>query len=302
MSNNNFLITIVGPTAVGKTSVSIQLAKHYGCEIISADSRQFFKGMAIGTAKPTSDEMEGVPHHFIDFLGVEEEMSAGAFEVAAVDKLRQLFAANDKAILIGGSGLYIKAVTEGMSEMPTPPPEIRRQLMVELEKNGFDGLLKELERRDPDYFEHVDQKNHQRVVRALEMIRFTGNPFSSFRNGPERERDFNIVKIGLELEREVLYRRINERVDEMIAVGLEEEVISLKKKKDLNALQTVGYKEIFDYLDGHYDREEAIRLIKRNTRRYAKRQLTWFKKDEEVKWFYPTEISEIVAYIDQSIS
>ena len=290
----------MGPTAVGKTSVSVQLAKYYGCEVISADSRQFFMEMAIGTAKPSLDEMDGIPHHFIDFLGVEEEMSAGAFEEAAVKKLQHLFKTNNKAILTGGSGLYVKALIDGMSEMPAPPPEIRSQIMAELESEGLDGLLNELENSDPDYFEYVDHKNHQRIVRALEMIRFTGMPFSSFRNGSERERDFDIVKIGLELEREVLYQRINARVDQMVASGLEDEVKSLVSKKELNALQTVGYKEIFDYLDGKYDRDEAIRLIKRNTRRYAKRQLTWFKKDEEVRWFKPMEIDEIVAYIDRS--
>ncbi len=301
MSKNKLLIVIVGPTAVGKTSLCVQVAKAFDCEVVSADSRQFYREMAVGTAKPTLEEMEGVPHHFVDFLPVENEMSAGSFETLALKKIDELFQEYDIAILTGGSGLYINAVCDGMSEMPTPPPEIRNELMKELETNGLEKLLEELEEKDPEYFNQVDQNNHQRVVRALEMIRFSGKPFSSFRVGQKKERDFSILKIGLTMDRKELYHRIDARVDIMLQNGLEDEMRELYPKKNLNSLQTVGYKEFFGSLDGEYDWEEAIRLVKRNTRRYAKRQLTWFNKDEDIRWFHPKDLNKVIAYIKQSI-
>jgi len=302
LENNNFLIVIVGPTAVGKTALSVELARQLDCEILSADSRQFYMEMNIGTAKPTEAEMAGVCHHFVDFLPVEQTMSAGQFEEMAIEKLDEIFQNQHISILTGGSGLYINAVLNGMSEMPSPPNEIRDALMKELETIGLDELLKELKDCDHDYYEKVDKKNHQRVVRALEMIRYTGKPFSSFRMGKKAERNFQTIKIGLEIPRDELHERINKRVDRMIEVGLLSEVKRLFAKRELNALQTVGYKEIFDFLDDKYDWEEAIRLLKRNTRRFAKRQMTWFKKDEETKWFHPTQLNEMHEYIIKNMN
>lgn len=297
MSARKFLIVVVGPTAVGKTAFCVGLAKRLNSEVISADSRQFFKEMSIGTAKPTSTEMRDVPHHFIDFIQVNEEMSAGSFETLALDKLDEIFSSRQSAILTGGSGLYIKAVCEGMNDMPAVPAGIRDQLMNELKHDGLGKLLEELKKKDPDYYGKVDKDNRQRVVRALEMIRFTGEPFSQFRTGEKAERDFEIIKIGLEVERDKLYERINLRVDQMLANGLLEEVQSLYGKRHFNALQTVGYKEFFDYMEGKHGFDEAVGLVKRNTRRYAKRQMTWFKKDKEIHWFHPGQDDEIARFL-----
>jgi len=292
---------IVGPTAVGKTAVCIELAKKYDCSIISADSRQFFRQMNIGTAKPTPKEMHGVKHHFIDFLNVDEEMSAGRYEEMVLKTLTNLFQTGKMAILTGGSGLYVQAVCKGMSSMPVVPKEIREKLMLELETNGLQHLLEELRIKDPDYYEYVDKNNFQRIVRALEMIRYTKKPFSSFRDRQSSARDFQIIKIGLELEREKLYKRIDERVDQMLEKGLLKEIEGLYPLRHLNSLQTVGYKEFFAYFDGERDLKEATRLVKRNTRRYAKRQLTWFRKDEEIIWFRPGQVQDIMKHIDQSV-
>jgi len=292
---------IVGPTAVGKTAVCIELAKKYDCSIISADSRQFFRQMNIGTAKPTPKEMHGVKHHFIDFLNVDEEMSAGRYEEMVLKTLTNLFQTRKMAILTGGSGLYVQAVCKGMSSMPVVPKEIREKLMLELETNGLQHLLEELRIKDPDYYEYVDKNNFQRIVRALEMIRYTKKPFSSFRDRQSSARDFQIIKIGLELEREKLYKRIDERVDQMLEKGLLKEIEGLYPLRHLNSLQTVGYKEFFAYFDGEHDLKEATRLVKRNTRRYAKRQLTWFRKDEEIIWFRPGQVQDIMKHIDQSV-
>lgn len=302
MSAANFLVVIVGPTAVGKTAISIELAQRLGCEVLSADSRQFFKEMSIGTAKPTAEEMRGVPHHFINFLPVEAEMSAGDFELMVLEKLGDLFSERNVALMVGGSGLYVKAVCEGMSDMPLAPREIRDQLMRELEQDGLEKLLGELKQKDPEYFGSVDHDNYQRVVRALEMIRFTGEPFSNFRRGEKSARNFEIITIGLEMDRETLYERINRRVDAMLEQGLLNEAKQLYPRRHLNALQTVGYKEIFDYLDGLHDWDEAVRLIKRNTRRYAKRQMTWFKKDPDIKWFHPDNFEEVMKYLKSRIN
>lgn len=301
LSAANFLIIIVGPTAVGKTAFGVRVAQRLNGEVLSADSRQFFREMTVGTAKPTPEEMQGVPHHFIDFLPLEAEMSAGDFEMMALEKLRDLFGKSPVAVMVGGSGLYIKALCEGMSDMPRAPKEIRDQLMTELEQEGLEKLLSELERKDPEYFAQVDPHNHQRVVRALEMIRHTEEPFSRFRTGEKSRRNFEIIKIGLEMDREALYERINQRVDAMLKNGLKEEATRLYPKRHLNALQTVGYQEIFDFLDGQHRWEEAVRLIKRNTRRYAKRQMTWFKRDPDVKWFHPEDFEAVMTYLKSQI-
>jgi len=283
--HNPRLISIVGPTAVGKTAVGIEVAKKLGVEIISADSRQFYQEMQIGTAKPTDKELKAVKHHFINSHSIGEFYSAGAFERDVLVKLEEMFETNDQVLMVGGSGLYAKAVWEGFDAMPDVDEGIRAELIEEFEKDGLDPLLDELRLKDAQYYEIVDHKNHQRIIRALEVIRASGLRFSSLRNRKSKTvRPFEIVKIGLEMDREKLNKRIEDRMDQMIASGLFEEAERLFPQRKLNALQTVGYKEIFDFMEGSYDREEAIRLLKRNSRRYAKRQMTWFKADSEIIW------------------
>ncbi len=299
-NNKKCLIVIVGPTAVGKTSLSIQLAKHYHCDIISADSRQFYKEMLIGTAKPTPEEMQGVRHHFIDSHRVTETFSAGRFEVAALQLLEELYQKQDIVILAGGSGLYVQAMLEGMNDIPPVPQYYRDALYKELAREGLDHLVEELRCVDPLYFNQVDKKNQQRVIRALEVYRATGHPYSQFRDDKPRERSFDTIKIGLELNRELLFERIDRRVEKMVDNGLFDEVKLLLPFRNVYALQTVGYKEVFGYLDGDYDRMEAIRLIKRNTRRYAKRQLTWFKRDPDIHWFHTDQVGEIMRQCDNA--
>ena len=297
----NTLIVIAGPTAVGKTSITVKIADEIHCEIISADSRQFFKELSIGIAKPTQKEMMGIPHHFVDFISINEEFSAGKFEVATLNLLPRLFKKNNHVIMTGGSGLYIQAVCQGMNDIPDVDISFREELYKELEIHGLSPLLEELNIKDPEYFHSVDQNNPQRIIRALEVCRGAGKPYSSFRTDQKIQRDFKVLKIGLEREREELFSRIDIRMDEMIAAGLFEEAIEFQDKRQLNALKTVGYKEIFAYLDGEYDKTEAIRLLKRNSRRYAKRQMTWFKKDPEFLWFHPDDIDGILKYISGEI-
>jgi len=301
LSKNNHLIVVLGPTAVGKTALCIELANYFKCDIVSADSRQFYREMEIGTAKPTDEELELATHHFINSHSIEEDVSAGIYEKLAIDKLNQLYSKNNVAILTGGSGLYINAVTDGMSEIPKISDEIREELNKELSEKGLEHLVIKLKRLDPDYAKKVDVNNPQRIIRALEVCIGTGKTFSSFRDNKSKKRDFNTIKIGLNRPRKELYERINERMDIMIHNGLFEEAEALYEYRNHNALQTVGYKEVFDYIDGVYDEKEAVRLLKRNSRRYAKRQLTWFGKDEEIKWFEPNETQAIVDYIKMSV-
>lgn len=295
------LIVVGGPTAVGKTSFSIKLAQHYGTEIISADSRQIFKKLDIGTAKPSKEELVSVPHHFIDVLAPEQEYNAGQFERDALALLENLFKEHKQVIVTGGSGMYVQALCQGIDEMPEIPLEVREQLNERLEREGLEKLLAELELADPAYYNVVDRHNPQRVVRALEVFSFTGLPFSSFRTKSFVKRPFNIIKIALDRPRKELYERIDLRMDQMIEEGLFEEAKELYPYRHLNALQTVGYKEIFDFIEGIYDKDEAIRLLKRNTRRYAKRQLTWFRKDPEFNWFHPDDIEEVIAFIKRQV-
>ena len=291
---------LAGPTAVGKTSLSIQLAKRFKTEIISADSRQFYKEMEIGTAKPTEKEMEGIPHHFINSHSIHDDYNVGQFEKDTLKLLDELFQKNDVVFVVGGSGLYVKALCEGIDEMPSIPVEIRQNLNTEFEQNGIEYLQKQVMESDPEYFEIVDQQNPQRLIRALELYRATGKNMSYYRAQEKQiERPFNIIKIGLERPREELYDRINLRMDQMIAEGLFDEAEKLYLFKDLNALQTVGYSEIFGFLDGEYDREEAVRILKRNSRRYAKRQMTWFKRDSEFVWFSAENKGEVIDYLER---
>lgn len=297
MRKANLLIVIAGPTAVGKTELCVQLARQLRCDIISADSRQFFKELDIGTSKPTADEMQGVVHHFIDFLSIEEEFSAGKFELETLKLLPSLFQRRPVVIMTGGSGLYIQAVCSGMNDIPQVDIQFREELYRELENHGLSPLVAELQVKDPRYFSQVDTQNPQRIIRALEVCRGTGQPYSSFRIDGVVERDFDVLKIGLDRERTELFERIERRMDQMIEDGLFEEAAGLYDQKHRNALKTVGYKEIFDFMDEKYDRQEAIRLLKRNSRRYAKRQLTWFKKDTDYTWFHPEDQEGILELI-----
>ncbi|WCT13852.1 tRNA (adenosine(37)-N6)-dimethylallyltransferase MiaA [Mucilaginibacter jinjuensis] len=287
MNSNKTLIVVAGPTAVGKTAAAIKLAKHYNTVILSADSRQFFKEMSIGTAKPSPDELAAAKHYFIDSHSITENFNVGDFETEGLKLLDELFKVHDVVILAGGSGLYIKAICEGFDNLPTVEPEIRERLNIELTEKGVAHLQQKLAVADPEYYSEVDIYNPQRLIRALEVFEGTGKPFSSYRTASTRQRPFNIVKIGLNLPREQLYNRINERVDVMIAEGLVKEAENLIPYREVNALKTVGYNELFDYFDDKTDMHTAIELIKQHTRQFAKRQLTWFNKDKEIVWANP---------------
>ena len=296
MAKAKQLIVIVGPTAIGKTSLSIRLAQELKCPILSADSRQFFKEMAIGTAKPTSEELAQAEHHFVDFLSIEDQYSAGHFERDVLERLETIFRTHDHAILVGGSGLYINAVLFGFDDIPSDL-QIREELMNRLEAEGLQTLVDELVGLDLEVSEFLDLNNTQRVVRALEICLASGKPYSSFRTNSMKERDFAVRVIGLDDDRQAIYDRINKRVDQMIEQGLVEEAKTLYPKRNLNALKTVGYREIFQHLDGEITLEEAIELIKKNTRNFAKRQLTWFRKNEAVEWVRAHNTPDILNFI-----
>ncbi len=276
------LLVIAGPTGIGKTALAIKLAEHYNTEIISADSRQFFKEMRIGTAVPSDEELRAVPHHFIQHISIQDPYSVGDFERDALKKLEELFKLHDIVIMAGGSGLYIDAVLHGFDSFPEIDPSIRTQLKQELRDKGLAKLQKELLESDPVYAKKADLQNPQRVIRALEVCRGTGNPYSSYLGRKKTQRPFQSVILGLEAPREEVYRRIDSRVDQMMKAGLLEEARELIEYKPLNALKTVGYKELFGYLEGEYDLDQAIDEIKKNSRRYAKRQGTWFRGKKEV--------------------
>jgi tRNA dimethylallyltransferase len=287
MNNHKTLIVVAGPTAVGKTAAAIKLAQHYNTVILSADSRQFFKEMSIGTAKPSPDELATAKHYFIDSHFITESFNVGDFETEGLKLLDELFKVHDIVILAGGSGLYIKAICEGFDNLPAVEPEIRERLNNELAEKGITHLQEKLAKADPAYYAQVDIYNPQRLIRALEVFESTDKPFSSYRTANTQQRPFNIIKIGLNLPREQLYNRINERVDVMIAEGLVKEAENLIPYRDANALKTVGYNELFDYFDGKTDMHTAIELIKQHTRQFAKRQLTWFNKDKAIIWANP---------------
>ncbi|MBX2903178.1 MAG: tRNA (adenosine(37)-N6)-dimethylallyltransferase MiaA [Chitinophagales bacterium] len=296
------LLVICGPTAVGKTALAIQLAQRWNAEIISADSRQFYREMNIGTAKPSTIELQTVPHHFINNLSVfTKHYSAGKFEFEVLEFLENYFKKNNIAIMVGGSGLFINAVCSGFDKMETDNENERWITRKFLNEQSLEWLQNEVQRLDPEYFAIVDTKNPVRLKRALEIIYATGKKYSEQRIGKKAERPFNIIKIGLQLPREILYQRINERVDQMLQNGLQEEATELYINKKLPALNTVGYSEFFDLIDDKLTLPEAVALIKQNTRNYAKRQLTWFKKDENIHWFQPQETEAITAYIEQTL-
>lgn len=292
------LIVIVGPTGSGKTDLSIRLALHYRAPILSTDSRQVYRSMPIGTAQPTEEQLNTVEHHFIASHDIEDKLNCGEYEVQALACLEKLFARHDDVVAVGGSGLYVRALCEGMDELPQADEALRRELERRLADEGIGALAAQLRELDPRYYEEVDRSNPARVMRALEVCLQTGRPYSAQRTGVRRERPFRIIKIGVNLPREVLYDRINRRVDAMVAEGLEAEARRLYPHRELNALQTVGYREFFDCFDGRVTRDEAVELIKRNTRRYAKRQLTWFRRDPEIRWFSPTDDGKMIRYID----
>ena len=295
-------IFITGPTAVGKTNVAIKIAEWLQTEIISFDSRQFYRELKIGAAPPSSEELSRVPHHLVGHLSVNDDYSAGDFEREALDKLDEIFEKQDTAVLVGGSGLYMRILTDGFDEMPAIPEEIRKQLNDELEKNGLEVLAEELSQKDPHYFTQVDRQNQQRIIRALEVIRTSGKTYTSFRQGKKTKRPFDIIKIGLDLPREELYERINLRVDKMMEAGLEEEVKQLLPFRAKNSMQTVGYKELIRYFDGEIDLDFAIEEIKKNSRRYAKRQLTWFRREKEIEWFSPFEVEDVKKHISVKLT
>ena len=291
------LIVISGPTAVGKTDTGVELAKVFNTEIISADSRQFYKELRIGTAAPTQDEMQGIKHHFIGNLSIHDYYNVSKFENEVLESLKQLFKKNKYAILLGGSGLYINAVCEGIDELPDADVSLREKLNFEFNRNGIEYLRDKLKQLDPEFFAIVDKSNHKRLMRAIEVCITTGKTYSSLRLNEVKPRDFDIIKIGLNRDRQELFDRINNRVDIMIKNGLEGEARNLFPFRELNALKTVGYKELFEHFENKISLEQAITNIKTNTRRYAKRQLTWFKNDDLIKWFHPNETEKIVQII-----
>lgn len=292
------LIVVVGPTGSGKSALAVELAKHYGAPIISTDSRQVYRGLPIGTAQPTADELAAAKHYFIADREVEDNFNCGRYETEALALLEELFKDNRYVVAVGGSGLYVKALCEGMDSLPEADDAVREMLKSRLESEGIGSLVEELRRLDPKYAEEVDLCNPARVMRALEVCLTTGKPYSEQRSGTVAERWFNIVKIGTDMPRDVLYERIDRRVDMMVEGGLVEEARAMCPKRALNSLQTVGYREMFDYFDGTISLAEAIELVKRNSRRYAKRQLTWFRRDESIGWFAPTDLEHIIEFID----
>ena len=300
--NTKNLITVVGPTAIGKTALSLKLAKQYDAPIISCDSRQFYKETTIGTAVPTAEEQAQAPHYFIQDRSIFDDYNVGQFERDALEKLDELFENHNVVIMVGGSGLYVDAVLKGLDYFPEINPDIRKQLNLDLEENGISSLQDRLKELDPETFESIAIDNPHRVIRALEVCLGSGATYSSFKNKPKEPRNFNSIKIGIKADREIIYNRINRRVDIMIKEGLLNEAKAVYSNKELNALQTVGYRELFSYFDDEFTLEFAISEIKKNTRRFAKRQITWFKKDTETIWFdYLTEANQIFEKVSKKL-
>ena len=299
MSSAKTLIVITGPTAVGKTALCLDLAQHFGIPIINADSRQIYKELKIGTASPTDEQLAKVKHYFVGTLSLNDYYSASLFEQQTMEILEREFAKSDYALMAGGSMMYIDAVCNGIDDIPTVDDVTRETLKSRLANEGLETLVEELRHLDPEYYEIVDKQNPRRVVHGLEICLMTGKTYTSFRKREKKQRPFRIIKIGLNREREELYNRINLRVDQMMDEGLLDEARNLYPMRHMNALNTVGYKEMFAYLDGTWTLEEAVERIKGNTRRYARKQLTWYKKDEQIRWFHPNEKDNIISYISQ---
>ena len=291
------LIVITGPTAVGKTQLCLDIARHFDIPVINADSRQIYKELSIGTAKPTDAEMQGIKHYFVGTLSLHDYYSASLFEQQAIEVLEDLFKTGNYALMSGGSMMYIDAVCDGIDDIPTIDDLTRETMKRRLDEEGLERLCEELQRLDPEYYAIVDRQNPKRVVHALEICTMTGKTYTSFRKRAKKERPFRIVKIGLNRDREELYGRINARVDQMMQQGLLKEATSFYNLKSLNALNTVGYKELFNYLEGRWSLDEAVERIKGNTRRYARKQLTWYKKDPNIRWFHPDQKEDIINYI-----
>ncbi|MBN4065943.1 tRNA (adenosine(37)-N6)-dimethylallyltransferase MiaA [Candidatus Amoebophilus asiaticus] len=298
---NKYLIVIVGPTGIGKTELASHLAKAYQTEIISADSRQFYKDLNVGVAKPSDEELREIKHHFIDSISIHDKYNAGQYEKEALECLKGLFEAYDKVIMTGGSGLFIDAVCKGFDHLPPADEDIRNNLESRMEEHGIKSLQAELKNLDQDYYQKVDLNNPRRLIRALEVCMITGEPYSSLINNRPSKRPFKICKIGLNINRNDLYDLINKRIDKMIENGLVDEVRTFYPHKHLISLQAIGYTEVFDFIDGKYDLDEAISLIKRNSRRYAKRQLTWFRKDQDIKWFEPAGLGKIKGWLSSRV-
>ena len=294
---NKYLIVILGPTGVGKTKVAVEVAKKLNTEIISCDSRQIYKELKIGTAVPSEKELAEIKHHFIQTKSIHDYYNASMFEFEVLELLDKLFIKCDHVLMAGGSGLYINAVCDGIDDLPAVDPDLRKELIEKYDNEGIEGLRKQLKLLDPEYYAIVDLKNHKRILKAIEVALITGKSYSSFLKHQKKERPFNVIKIGLEMDRDDLYRRINERVDRMIEEGLPDEARRYYKDKHLNSLSTVGYKELFDHFDNKITLDRAIELIKRNSRNYARKQLTWFRKDGDIKWFSPDNIDQIIEFI-----
>ena len=293
----NTLIVITGPTAVGKTQLTLELAQYYGIPVINADSRQIYKEMKIGTAAPTEEQMRQAHHYFVGSKSISDYYNASMYEQEVMKLLESLFANSPVQLLSGGSMMYIDAVCNGIDDIPTIREDIRTEMKRRYEEEGLEALCEDLKRLDPEHYESVDRQNYRRVIHALEICYQTGKTYTSFRKQTKKERPFRIIKIGLNRDRKELYNRINLRVDEMMAQGLLDEVRAMTPYREVNALNTVGYKELFDYMNGRWPLEEAVERIKGNTRRYARKQLTWYKRDENIRWFHPDQQQDILNYI-----
>jgi tRNA dimethylallyltransferase len=296
------LLVLGGPTASGKTACGIRVARYFGTEIISADSRQIYRETSIGTAVPSKEELEAVPHHFIQCISLKDSYNASMYEQQVLEKLEDLFSTYDLVVMVGGSGLYIEAVCGGIDDLPSADPHLREQLHQRFQREGLKSLAEELRERDPRSYARVDLKNHMRVLKALEVTLQTGRPYSSFLSATAKQRPFRILKAALNLEREELYRRINERVDHMMESGLPEEVSRLREYREYTAMKTVGYREMFRYLDGELAREEAVDLIKRNTRKFARKQITWFRKENRYQWIESDHSAKVIEWVEEQLS
>lgn len=298
----NHLVILLGPTGVGKTELSLRVAEHFGSPIISSDSRQLYKDLPVGTAAPTPEQMARVKHYMVGTLNLTDYYSASNFEEDVLSLLQTLHQTKPTVVMTGGSMMYIDAVSKGIDEIPTVTPEIREAIYTQFEREGLENILEELKVSDPVHYDEVDRMNYKRVIHAVEICRMTGEPYSSFRTNSRKQRPFNIIKVGLTRDREELYNRINRRVDQMLTDGFLEEAHKVYPFRHLNSLNTVGYKELFKYFDGEWPLDLAVEKIKRNSRVYARKQMTWFKRDEEIRWFHPEKEDEIIQYLDEKVS